>query len=129
MDLRICLLALTALILAMLIKQWRADLLPLVRLSVILVFAFLLISSATPLIGYLRSLMNASTAGKYTEPMLKALGVAVLTQFCSEICKECGESGIATGVETAGKLEIMLLCLPLIHDLLKIASELMSLGI
>lgn len=128
MDLRICLLAITALTLAIVIKQWKADLLPLVRLAAVLVFAFLLISSAAPLISFLRSMMNTSAASKYTEVMLKALGVAILTQCCSEICKECGESGIATGVEMAGKLEIMLLSLPLINDVLKLAGELMSLG-
>ena len=91
MALRISLLAITALILAILIKQWKTDLLPLVRIAAILVFAFLLISSASPIVSLVRSMLESSPAAKYTEVMLKALGIAILTQCCSEICKECGE--------------------------------------
>lgn len=128
MEARVCLLAITALTLAMLIKQWKSDLLPFLRLAITLVFAFLLVSSATPLVTFVKFLLDSTIASEYTSILLKALGVAVLTQCCAEICKECGESGIATGVELAGKIEILLLALPLINNILSIAKELMSLG-
>lgn len=128
MGLRICMLAITALTLAMLIKQWKSDFLPFVRLAIALAFSILLVSAAAPVVIYIQKLMNDTSASTYASVLVKALGIAVLTQCCSEICKECGENGIATGVELVGKIEILLLCLPLINEILTLAKNLMSIG-
>lgn len=121
-------LAVTALALALLIKQWKSDFLPYVRLAIALGFSILLVSSAAPLVTFLQGLIQNTSVSGYASILLKALGVAVLTQCCSEICKECGENGISTGVELAGKIEILLLCLPLINEILTLAKNLMSIG-
>ena len=128
MALRVCLLAVTALSLALLVKAWKSDFLPLVRIAAALAFALLLISAATPIISYVEGLIQSTSAAGYAPILFKALGIAILTQRCSEICRECGEGGIATGVELVGKLEILLLCLPLINEILTLARELMELG-
>lgn len=121
-------LAVTALALALIIKQWKSDFVPYVRLAVALTLAILLVSSATPLVDLIQTLMQSTAVSGYASVMLKALGVAILTQCCSEICKECGENGISTGVELAGKIEILLLCIPLINEILTLAGELLSIG-
>ena len=128
MGLRICMLAVTALALALLVKQWKADFVPYIRLAVALTFSILLVSAASPIVDLVQTLMQNTSVSGYTAIMLKALGVAILTQCCSEICKECGENGISTGVELAGKIEILLLCIPLITEILTLAGELMSIG-
>lgn len=128
MALKLCMLAVTALALALLIKQWKTDFVPYVRLAVALTFSILLVSTAAPLVDLIQTLMQSTAVSGYATIMLKALGVSILTQCCSEICKECGENGISTGVELAGKIEILLLCVPLINEILTLASELMSIG-
>jgi stage III sporulation protein AD len=56
------------------------------------------------------------------------LGLAILTQICAEICKESGEGGIASAIELIGKIEILVLALPLINDILTVAKNLIALG-
>jgi stage III sporulation protein AD len=56
------------------------------------------------------------------------MGIALLTQFCADVCRESGESGAASTVELTGKMEILLLCLPLLDEILSAARELLSLG-
>ena len=128
MTLRLCMLAITALSLTVVIRQWKSDFLPFVRLAAALIFSALIITAASPIVTYLRELMQNTAAASYASVMLKALGIAVLSQCCSEICKECGENGISNGVELIGKVEILLLCLPLINDILTLAKELMTIG-
>ena len=128
MGLRICMLAHTALVLSILIKQWKSDFLPFVRLAIALFFSVMIISAASPLILYLETLMESASIAEHATLLLKALGVATLTQICSEICKECGENGLASGIEIVGKIEILLLSLPLINQILSLAKEMMSLG-
>ena len=64
----------------------------------------------------------------YAEVVFKGLGAALVTHICSAICRETGRSSLADGVEFAGKIEILLLSLPLVRELLSTVSELMSLG-
>lgn len=120
-------LAVTGVSAAMVVKQWKTDFLPLLRLSLALLFAIAAVTTASPLVSYLAGLSRWEGVGGYAEILLKALGIAVLTQCCSELCRECGETAAATGVELTGKVEILLLCLPLINDLLSIAENFLTL--
>ena len=36
------------------------------------------------------------------DPVIKTVGIAILTRISSEVCRDAGESGIAAAVETAG---------------------------
>ena len=60
---------------------------------------------------------------KYFPVLTKALGVALMVQITSDICKDSGEGSIAQRVETVGKAEIIILCIPLIKDILKLCDE------
>ena len=128
MDAKLFAIALIALVLATLIRHWKSDFLPIFRIAVLLLFAIPALSSATPLISFLRELTSSTTASEHGATLLKALGIAVLVQWCSDVCRECGEGGIAGGVELIGKIEILLLALPLIREILSVAERLLSLG-
>ena len=113
---------------AMTLKQWKSDLLPLLRVAILLLFGIAAIASIRPAITYLSQLgENASIIG-YVEVLFKALGIAILTQYTAEICRECGENAAASGVELTGKIEILLLCLPLIDEILVMTDKLLSMG-
>ncbi len=127
-SIKLCMIAVMGVVIAMIVKQWKADWLPLIRMGLALLFATVILGAATPLIEYIHTLTETVGAQKYTDPLLKALGVAVLTQCCGEICRESGESSIATGVETAGKVEILLISLPLIDEILRVARSLLEMG-
>ncbi len=122
-------LAVTGVCAAMIVKQWKNDFLPLLRLSLALLFAIAAVNTASPLVSCLSGLSRWDGIGGYAEIMIKALGIAVLTQCCSELCRECGENAAATGVELTGKVEILLLCLPLMGDILSVAENLLTLQV
>lgn len=121
-------LALIGITAAMLIKQWRSDLLPLIRLGTALLLAQAVLSASLPVLALLRSWLGANGLSEYVEVLMKALGVSILTQTCANACRECGESGIADGVEWIGRVEILLLSLPLLERLLSLSGELLRLG-
>lgn len=128
-TLKLCMFALLGVCAALVVKQWKGELLPLLRIAVILGIGTVVLSAATPLIAYLKVLFReADLNATHTEILLKALGIALLTSVCSGICRECGENAAANGVELTGKIEILLLSLPLIDEILGVARELFSLG-
>lgn len=125
---QICLFAVTGVTLAVLVRQWKNEFLPLLRLALAVVLAAAVIAMSAPLVAYIRTLTEDAGVPGYAEFLLKALGLTVLTQCCAELCRESGEGGVANGVEIAGKVEILLLALPLIGEILSAARELLSLA-
>ncbi len=125
---KISMLAVMGLVLILIVKQWKSDLLPLLRMGITILFATLMLRAVTPLLDTLGHLTEAGGIGSYTGTLLDALGIAVLCEICSGICRDAGESGIASGVELAGKVELLLLSLPLIEKVLSAARELIELG-
>ena len=125
---KLCLCAIAGVGLAVILRQWKGDWVILLRLAMTLALGATALSAAAPLIRYLQAIPSLSGLSDYAEPLLKALGIGMLTQVCADICRECGETGVANGVELFGKVEILLLCLPLIHQLLEVAEELLSMG-
>ena len=113
---------------ALVVKQWKSDVLPLIRVASVVLFGIAAIRAASPLVTYLSSLLRQGGAAPYGTVLFKALGIALLTQFCAEICRECGENAAAGGIELTGKIEILLLCLPLINEILLLAEELLRMG-
>jgi len=128
MLLKICMLALIGITLTMVIKQWKADVLPLLRVGILLAFAAVLLTGATPLLDHLRELTHTEGISEHASLLFKGLGIALLTQVAAQICRECGESGIADGVELTGKLELLLLCIPLMNEILSLSRELLAMG-
>lgn len=127
-SIRICLLAVTGVTAITLIRKWSADFLPLIRLALAVLIAAVVITFSSPIVTYLQNLTDATGIAPYTEFLFKALGIAILTQCCAELCRESGEGGAASGVELAGKVEILLVSLPLINELLSTAKELFALA-
>lgn len=125
---QICLLAITGVTLAVLIRQWKTEFAPLLRLALTVLFASTAIAMATPLVAYIQALTEVAGASGYAEFLFKALGISVLTQCCAALCRECGESGVADGVELAGRVELLLLALPLIEEILSTVRELLALA-
>jgi stage III sporulation protein AD len=55
----------------------------------------------------------------YLNTILKILGIAYLASFCSEICRDAGEGVIASRVEFAGKILILVLGIPILMAVLQ----------
>ncbi|MBQ7336430.1 MAG: hypothetical protein IJW92_08165 [Clostridia bacterium] len=125
---KICMIAVLCLAVIIIVKQWKSDFLPLLRIGAIVLFATVALGAVAPFLTYLVTLTKQSGVEEYAEILIKALGIAILTQCCAEICRESGENSIAGGVELTGKVEILLLCLPLMEEILTLANDLLSMG-
>jgi stage III sporulation protein AD len=61
----------------------------------------------------------------YITTLLKIIGIAYIAQFGAEICKDAGESSIASKIELAGKVIIIVLAVPIITSLLDLVIKIM----
>ena len=65
---------------------------------------------------------------KYITLVMKEIGIAYVTQFGAELCRDAGEGSIASGIELAGKVVIMTMSMPVMYRLLEVVEQIMRLG-
>ena len=56
--------------------------------------------------------------------ILKITGIAYIVEFGKNICIDAGQSAIATKLEMAGKVIVVVLSLPLMNSLISVLSGL-----
>ena len=89
---------------------------------VLILTAMYFVGNVSQVIEYVLTVDN--TASSAVKIAVKALGIAYLTEFVTSICKDVGENGIAFGVQTVGKTEILILGFPLFKELVDICTKL-----
>jgi len=61
----------------------------------------------------------------YITTLLKIIGIAYIAEFGAEVCKDAGETAIASKIELAGKVIIIVLAVPIMTSLLELIISLM----
>ncbi len=124
---RLCGLCLMGVLLLLFLRQSKPDFAPLVTLTLCVMLGGVGIAAMLPAIDFMQELpLNESTAQSLTV-MLKSLGLAFVTQTTAEFCRDAGESAVASKVELIGRAEILLLCLPMLRELMSITAEVLTL--
>ena len=84
--------------------------------SVVVITAFV-IPYIIKIIMAMEHFASISGSGeKYLEPILKITGIAYISQIGSELCSDSGEKALAGRVETAGKIAICTVALPIAKE-------------
>ncbi|MGN1481662.1 SpoIIIAC/SpoIIIAD family protein [Porcipelethomonas sp.] len=63
---------------------------------------------------------------EYITILFKALGICYITQFSADICRDCNETAIASAVEILGKIQLIVLALPLFEQLIDVIMVIME---
>ncbi len=64
---------------------------------------------------------QSGNVGVYFTTALKALGIAYITGFAADVCRDFGLSALAQGAEIAGKGVIFILSIPLLTTVIEAA--------
>ena len=123
-------LALVGLVALLVLRQYKPEWAVFIRMAVTVVSMGIILSMAGTVITYVTDLTEGTGAldGATWSLLLKALGIAFLTETAASICRDSGEASLAGWVEMAGKLEILLLAFPLIRTVLDTVATLLGRG-
>lgn len=111
---------------SVLMKQYKPEYSVFISLVAGIIIFVLILNSILPVLNRIRTFfLNANLSNEYTVILFKALGVCFITQIACDTCKDAGESAIASKVEIAGKLAVLLISLPLFEAVLSLVSNLM----
>ena len=120
--LKIFLIAFVALVAIVLLKQIKPEFALLLKFATILLLGFLAFSVVSDAVSEIFSFgERVSIDSEMLKILLKALGLCLVAQIASDVCKDCGESALSTSVELVGKLSIVLMALPVAAQLIEIS--------
>ncbi len=124
--LRLCGVALLAAIAALLVKRSQGGQAGLVAAAGLLLLLSPLLARYGEAVTGITALLSGTELEDYAALMLKALGIGLTVRITGDVCRDLGEETLAGGLELAGRLEILLLCLPLMKELLALLQEVMG---
>lgn len=111
---------LISLIVIIIIKQYRPEFAVYVSLIAGALILVLVIDKMSGVINLLTNLANKTSINKdFIFLLIKITGIAFLTEFAVSICKDAGESAIATKIDMGGKVMIIAISIPIISSLLE----------
>lgn len=84
----------------------------------IIIFLFMVprIQSVIEILSSLTNKINIDSV--YLSIVLKIVGIAYIAEFGAQICKDAGEGVMASKIEFAGKILIMVLAVPILVSLM-----------
>ena len=80
--------------------------------------------SAFGILGDLKT--AAGDTGAYIDLMFKILGISIVTQVVCDVCRDNGASALASQTETAAKILVLSLLLPLFQTVIGIVTGLVK---
>lgn len=86
-------------------------------------FAMELVSGLSEILSLVREETGLSPA--VVGPVMKCVGVGIVTRLSADICRDAGQSAAASAVELCGTACALVTALPLIRSLLKMISEML----
>lgn len=117
---------LIALILIIIIKQYRPEFalyISLIAGALILYFA---LDEIKNVIYLLRQICEKSGVNsKFLSILIKMTGIAFLSEFAINICKDAGEGALASKVELGSKAIIISMSVPIISNLLEVILKIL----
>lgn len=123
---RIIGIGLLALIIIVILKQYKPEFAIYVSMIAGVLILVLSIQKLTGIINLLQSLANKTYINKsFLNILLKITGIAFITEFAVSICSDAGEKAIASKIEIGSKVIIIAMSIPIITSLLELVIEIL----
>jgi len=71
------------------------------------------------------TISSSGIDAKLLVPVLKITGMAYITQFSVDVCKDVGQNAIAGKIETVGKIMMLVVAVPVVTSLIHIISSIL----
>ena len=113
-------------VLVMVVKQHKPELALLLSLAVGLIIFSFAVSRIIVIIRTLKDIANRIDVDRvYLNTILRVIGVAYIAEFGAQVCRDAGEEIIASKIELAGKVLIMIMGLPIMMAILEAVLQLL----
>mgnify|MGYP001018304118 CR=1 FL=1 len=119
--------AICAAIVAAMLRRYNQEYAITIVIAAGIIILIEMLSSLAPAIRQIQTLLSsAGLSSSYALILFKTLGICFLAQFAADSCRDAGENALASKVELAGKITIVILALPLFEKIAQTAVGLIG---
>lgn len=110
--------ALVVTVMLVVLRHQRPDMAVLLSLAAAAAILLFLVERVWQAVALLQDLAGrAGVKDSYVQILLRVMAIAYLAELGSQVCRDAGEGAMATKVEMAGKLIILILAIPVVRAL------------
>lgn len=85
------------------------------------------IESISSLIGEIKYIFNqAQVDEQYLKILFKGVGICYITRLASDFCKDCSENSLASQVQLAGRIALLIVSMPLFNAFVDVIKTLLN---
>ncbi len=107
-----------------LLKHYKPEYAPLSQLAAAAAMIFLVGDEIRESLSLFSSLSDAGKiSSQYVSALIKVLGISLVTQVLSDMCRDSGNASAATRLEFSGKVIIVAVSLPVLSDFTSFVTE------
>ncbi|EYE89693.1 stage III sporulation protein AD [Fervidicella metallireducens AeB] len=123
---KVLVIGLLAAMIVVLLKNEKPEIALQISLATGIVIFLLMLSKLTVVVEALQQIaLKINIDVIYLNTVLKIIGIAYLASFGVEICKDSGQSSIASKIEFAGKILIITLAIPVLMAVMDMVLKIM----
>ena len=114
-------------VLIVIIKQQRPEMAMQLSLAFGAIVLLLILGKVAGVIEVLKELTQRANVNQfYLSTILKIIGVAYIAEFGAQVCRDAGEGAVASKVELAAKVMIIVLAVPIVVAIIESLLKLLS---
>ena len=111
---------LIATVLIVVVKSQRPELAVLLSVAAGVILFLMVLGKIGAIMDVIKDLASRSGISMvYLGTILKIIGIAYIAEFGAQICRDAGEGAVATKIEFAAKILIMVLAVPIVVAVLQ----------
>lgn len=117
-------LGVAAALLVMVIRGPRPEMASLIAMAAGALVFFLAVSRLQAVVAVMEQLVDkAGLAKDYLKVLLKVIGIAYVSEFAAQTCRDAGEDSLAAKVEMGGKVLVLAMASPIIVAMVELVLE------
>ncbi len=114
-------------VLVTLIRRSNAELALLLSVAACVVMALVVIRLVEPIISFFGKLQALSGLDdELLTPLIKSVGIGIVTQLCAAFCTDAGENAVARLIELCGGVLAIYIALPLLEAVIDMIRTMMG---
>ncbi|BBB92909.1 MAG TPA: stage III sporulation protein AD [Methylomusa anaerophila] len=112
-------------LLILIVKYQKPELAVQLSLTLATIIFLMVLSKLQVVLELFRDLAEKANISQiYLNTILKIIGIAYVTDFGAQVCRDAGEGAVAGKIEFAGKILVMIMAIPIIALVLQTITRL-----
>ena len=114
-------------VISVVLKQYKPEYAIFISIITVIIILSFIISAVLPVITDMKSLLGrAGISTEHLSALVKSIGICYLSQFVCDVCRESGQTAIASKVELAARVSICVIALPLFKELISVIETIIG---